>query len=400
VLPGFNVSPFWSRQTENQVHQEHFMEPERRRAQRLRPSELSYIEFGNEIGGMVWDASEMGLGFQAVAGMQLGRPITLRISPNPVSRIELSGTVVWTDQSKKFGGLQFAELGDDAREKIRAWLASCPATASASQESAAPPLPEKEFPQIPSNEERKTDALPTAVEVVEYPLPVEATSNRTAAPSLTPFNPSTFLGEPLLGESPLSVSRPRRSRNVSIALMIVVILIAPIVLFPSFRAAFGAALIRLGEELKGGTPTQTAGGSSPTVQNPAELSQPAPPQGRLTSPGVSAESPEKPELQTPVQRAPGISNPPQTRDPKKGLHANSFSRLPSSTHRSEAAHELWSKIGAGDVTAEVALAQLYLSGDGVPRSCEQARVLLKAASRSGNTDAAKQLHNLKKRGCR
>jgi hypothetical protein len=376
------------------------MEPERRRAQRLRPSELSYIEFGNEIGGMVWDASEMGLGFQAVAGMQLGRPMLLRISPNPVSRIELSGTVVWTDQSKKFGGLQFAEFDDDTREKIRAWLAPCQSAAIACQESAAPLLPQEEFPQIPSKEEHKTDPLLTAGEVFENPPPVEATSDQTATPSLTPFNPSTFLAEPLLGESPLSVSRPRRSRSFSIALIIVVILIAPIVVFPSLRAAFGVVLIRLGEKLKGGSPTQTAGVSSPTIQNPAELSQPAPPQGRLTSPSVSAESPEKPELQTPAQRAPGISNPSQTRDSNKGQQANSFNRLPSSMHRSDTAQELWSKIGAGDVTAEVALAQLYLAGDGVRRSCEQARVLLKAASKSGNTDAAKQLHNLKQRGCR
>lgn len=376
------------------------MEPERRRAQRLRPSDLSYIEFENEIGGMVWDASEMGLGFQAVAAMQLGRPIMLRISPNPVSRIDLSGTVVWTDQTKKFGGLQFAQFDDDTRERIRAWLAPCQPAASARQESAPSSLPVEDFPQIPSKVEPTTNALSTAGEVTEDPLPVEATSDRTATPSLTPFNPNAFLTESLMVEKPLSVSRPRRSHGFSIALIVLVIFIGPIVVFPSFRAASGAALIRLGEKLKGGGATQTAGSSSPIVQNPGELSQAAPTQGPLTSPSVSAESPEETELQTPVQREPGISNLPQTRDSKKGPHANSFSRLPSSTHRSEAAHELWSKIGAGDVTAEVALAQLYLSGDGVPRSCEQARVLLKAASSSGNTDAAKQLHNLKKKGCR
>lgn len=376
------------------------MEPERRRAQRLRPSDLSYIEFENEIGGMVWDASEMGLGFQAVAGMQLGRPIMLRISPNPVSRIDLSGTVVWTDQTKKFGGLQFAQFDDDTRERIRAWLAPCQPTASARQESAPSSLPVEDFPQIPSKVEPKTDALSTGGEVIENPAPVAATPERTATPSLTTFNPSAFLTESLVVERPHSVSPPRRSHGFSIAIIVLVILIGPIVVFPSFRAASGAALIRLGEKLKGGGATQTAGSSSPIVQNPGELSQAAPPQGPLPSPSVSAESPEKTELQTPVQPAQEISNLPETRDSKKGQHANSFSRLPSSTHRSEAAHELWSKIGAGDVTAEVALAQLYLSGDGVPRSCEQARVLLKAASRSGNTDAAKQLQNLKKRGCR
>lgn len=376
------------------------MEPERRKAQRLRPSELSYIEFGNEIGGMVWDASEMGLGFQSVAGMQLGRPMLLRISPNPVSRIELSGTVVWTDQSKKFGGLQFAELGDDAREKIRAWLASCPPSVSACQDFAAPLLPQEGSPDIHSDEERKTDALPTAVEVIENPLRVEATSDRTATPSLTPFNHSAFLAESLLVERPLSVSRLRHSHGFSIALMVVMILIAPIVVFPSFRAATGSALIRLGEKLKGDSQTETPGSTTTPLRTSSPISPVSPPQSPLNAESASAEPSEKPASPKPVQDVPGNSNPLQAHSSKQEQIAKSFTKTSSRRRQSAAAQLLWSNIGAGDVTAEVALAQMYLSGDGVPKSCEQARVLLKAASRSGNSDAAKQLHNLKKRGCR
>jgi len=68
--------------------------------------------------------------------------------------------------------------------------------------------------------------------------------------------------------------------------------------------------------------------------------------------------------------------------------------------RSELAKQLWSAVGKGDASAEVALARLYITGDGVPRNCEQARVLLRAASRSGNTEAAQQLQQLKKSRCR
>jgi TPR repeat protein len=57
-------------------------------------------------------------------------------------------------------------------------------------------------------------------------------------------------------------------------------------------------------------------------------------------------------------------------------------------------------VEAGDSSAEVALAELYLKGDGVPRSCEQARVLLRAASKSGNIEALQQLRRLKKNTCR
>jgi hypothetical protein len=43
--------------------------------------------------------------------------------------------------------------------------------------------------------------------------------------------------------------------------------------------------------------------------------------------------------------------------------------------------ELWSRVRQGSPEAEVALAKLYLQGIAVGRSCEQAHVLLSAASR-------------------
>jgi hypothetical protein len=43
--------------------------------------------------------------------------------------------------------------------------------------------------------------------------------------------------------------------------------------------------------------------------------------------------------------------------------------------------ELWSRVRKGNTGAEVALAKLYLQGTAVARSCEQAHVLLLAASR-------------------
>lgn len=43
--------------------------------------------------------------------------------------------------------------------------------------------------------------------------------------------------------------------------------------------------------------------------------------------------------------------------------------------------ELWSRVRQGDPQAEVALAKLYLSGTALERNCEQAHMLLLAASR-------------------
>ena len=46
--------------------------------------------------------------------------------------------------------------------------------------------------------------------------------------------------------------------------------------------------------------------------------------------------------------------------------------------------ELWNAVKRGSVGAEVALANLYLKGEAVPQNCEQAHMLLLAASMKGS----------------
>ncbi len=61
--------------------------------------------------------------------------------------------------------------------------------------------------------------------------------------------------------------------------------------------------------------------------------------------------------------------------------------------------QLWSSVQAGNAKAAVALADLYIRGDGVPVNCNQARVLLLAASEKSNADAIRKLQELDKTGC-
>jgi hypothetical protein len=73
---------------------------------------------------------------------------------------------------------------------------------------------------------------------------------------------------------------------------------------------------------------------------------------------------------------------------------------PSMTRDSrEAAQWLWKAVGKGNLAATMALSDLYLRGDGVPKSCDQARLLLNAAARKGVKAAADQLRNLQAFGC-
>lgn len=61
--------------------------------------------------------------------------------------------------------------------------------------------------------------------------------------------------------------------------------------------------------------------------------------------------------------------------------------------------QLWSALQAGNINVAVALADLYARGEGVPVNCQQARVLLLAASAKNVAEASKKLQALNKGGC-
>jgi TPR repeat protein len=65
----------------------------------------------------------------------------------------------------------------------------------------------------------------------------------------------------------------------------------------------------------------------------------------------------------------------------------------------EAAKWLWKSIAKHNGPAMLALADLYLKGDGVAKNCDQARVLLDSAGRRGMAGAGERLRNLQAFGC-
>jgi TPR repeat protein len=67
---------------------------------------------------------------------------------------------------------------------------------------------------------------------------------------------------------------------------------------------------------------------------------------------------------------------------------------------SEAAKWLWQAVAKQNATATLLLSDLYLKGDGVPKNCDQARLLLDAAARKGAAGAGERLRNLQAFGCR
>ena len=64
-----------------------------------------------------------------------------------------------------------------------------------------------------------------------------------------------------------------------------------------------------------------------------------------------------------------------------------------------AARWLWKSVARKNVNAVLLLSDLYARGDGVPQSCDQARLLLRAAAQMGSAQAKDKLLALPRFGC-
>lgn len=96
---------------------------DRRRNARLRVRSLIYAELERDNGGIVLDASEDGISVQAVVALTEDVLPRMRLKlPKTNKWLETRARVVWRQDSGKVAGLQFEELPDGERDRIREWL--------------------------------------------------------------------------------------------------------------------------------------------------------------------------------------------------------------------------------------------------------------------------------------
>jgi TPR repeat protein len=133
---------------------------------------------------------------------------------------------------------------------------------------------------------------------------------------------------------------------------------------------------------------------------PAEKSNPVANSATPTTAGSA------PAVDTPTAR-PHVSAPAQP-DTSSSVgngsselaEAESFLNGKNGSHDSAAAARLlWRAVAKENATATLLLSDLYLMGDGVPKSCDQARLLLTAAARKHVPQATEKLRNLVRSGC-
>jgi len=154
-------------------------------------------------------------------------------------------------------------------------------------------------------------------------------------------------------------------------------------------------------------PNNTASPQPSSALRPDTNSAPRKP----TKPGIGSGSTTTASERQPVARPTSVPHtveqPPATVEPtENGSGQEEFNaardilRGPSRERELQRAVELlWSGVRKGYVPAEVTLADLYRRGDGVEKSCDQAQVLLVAASKKGSPDARRILEFMAEHGC-
>ena len=387
------------------------MRTERRCVQRKRPGGISYFEFEAGSGGIVLDASEKGLGFQAADEVHQLGPSRIWISPRPEERIELTGDVVWTDRSRKTGGLRFIESGGDSSKKIRNWLGQKDEP-EASPFSDGLPVPAwaTQNPGDVRHEDRRDGSIPRSTAVPRARTEVE---QRTVEVHSIPGLPSLFTSSMPWQPQDSQTSDGRIAYRIATGFLIIVLAVAGVVLFDMFRPKVGESLIHLGERINGSAKSQpvktsTRPGSAQATAQTGPTNETKPDAAQTEAKPVEAQKGTQGDSALPVDASKQVNT--QTSDaviPRTAATTKEVPNRPadrgatnSRQDRSTEATRLWSAVAAGDSSAEIDLARLYLKGDGVPRNCAQARVLLRAAAKSGSAEARQELKKLRTRSCR
>lgn len=221
------------------------LKPECRQSPRMTLEELAYISLEADNGGIVLNISDGGLCFHAVAPVQRTGTIRFWFSAEG-RRIEADGELVWTDATRKTGGLRFTAVSAEAREQMRIWMVQSARPLSAERKSLEPVAAPHALPGL-SSSRPSTNTAPAECG------PPDVLSPKEKAPTLAGgFHRGLVTG------------------------IVISALVAGAFLFHAYRRQFGESLIRLGERF-GAKPQSQAVAPAPApipVQLPVAALKP------------------------------------------------------------------------------------------------------------------------------
>jgi hypothetical protein len=383
---------------------------DRRLTPRTKLVEIAYIGMGPENGGLVLDVSDGGLSFHAVAPVRKAEIVRFLLSSQGHSRIEGAGEVVWTNEMKTVCGLRFTSLSAGAREYLNNWTdQSRMAQASRGRGLSIAPRParrtEESLAIHASQSEAVAEPAFTISSAAEDYLSQPKARSIWREPILfwvmfgilgTALAVTAFIYGVRVGKSAKSsVAQSAAAPEAPASLQIPEPVAAPVSSAASDKPIVSASALEVPSD-----PTSAQGELSPA------------PNEATTHPGGTFVNASKTEnLSASTFQRPGdgaIDAQPPDQHAEMALEAGK-SELAAALaalrgangirDSSKAARLLWAAVANDNSTAEVVLADLYLRGDGVAKNCEQGRVLLQAASRSGNVQGQEKLGELDTNGC-
>ena len=381
---------------------------ERRRQKRGPLEEFVFIQIDRDEGGRVLNVSEGGLSFEVFSPIPQNGPLYFWFSPNLRERIEAFGEVAWTDAARKVGGLKFLKIRPQDRERIGAWAEQVSKTESPQRQPIAFARPIPEISAIPPRE--------PAVSLTSLAL------GESSSPAPLQDNVASGGGVPEASESRNSFYSARlvplerfltATRRQFILGVLVGLLVSAAVAIPAFKYSANKKQITALPAEPSPTvvakpnvqldPPQAASASEVAHAPLTVLTNSAAGKAQRTVSGAS--QPYDPFGSTPSQTHVSQTHAESPRrfsgDPPTSTSVQLQPENPrgTSTKKMTATpQQLWASVQSGNTKAAVALADLYIRGDGVPMNCNQARVLLLVASEKSNTEAIRKLRELDKAG--
>jgi hypothetical protein len=104
--------------------------PDRRRCLRQKVHGPAFASFDGVTGGMILDLSEQGMSMQTAAPLEAFRYTRCHLKlSDPATHLETTGYVAWADALGR-AGVRFSDLPEEARTRLRQWLAANPTAPS------------------------------------------------------------------------------------------------------------------------------------------------------------------------------------------------------------------------------------------------------------------------------
>ncbi len=374
------------------------MKLDRRRNFRKVPEKFAFIQLDRDDGGAVLNVSEGGLSFNTFAPVDQNGPIHFWFSLNLNEQIDAWGEVTWTNETKKVGGLRFIRLPERAGRQIREWIS----------ETYPQQAPDERFrTQAAAGTSRSAPREPDAVakfvsKARSQRAPILASSEDSGGPTsaLPPPGEMAATGELVPMQRYRSEKRRQFSHGLLLGICISAAVAVPAIKYSNYRHENkGSATVSsdLAAQKSDAQASTSVTASTPSTRDRPSLDIFS---GVKTNTGApSNHTRGNPLVANARQPQPRASEITMGNRPAQTTAEPSLSGTPKQRKTSLTPRQLWAAVQSGNSQAAVALAELYIKGEGVPQNCDQARVLLLMASEKRNAEAIKRLHELDKTGC-